>query len=197
MRRRFLLILALALLATGGGVLAYRAATAYPENFATVVPGRLYRSGEVAPAQLERLQRDAGLRTVLSLLNPDTPESAAERAAAERLGLRWLNVPLTGDGASTPEQRDRIRAIVLDSANQPLLVHCAAGANRTGLAVGMYRIWHDGWSAEQVLAEMRTLGFRDKPHHENLRSAIREEAARAAQTTRAAEAAPAAAPPLP
>lgn len=174
----------LAALAAGGGVLAFRAATAYPENFATVVPGRLYRSGEVAPAQLERLQRETGLRTVLSLLNPDTPESAAERAAAERLGLRWLNIPLTGDGASSPEQRDRIRAIILDSAHEPLLVHCAAGANRTGLAIGMYRIWHDGWSAEQVLAEMRKLGFRDKPHHENLRAAIREEAARAAEAAK-------------
>ena len=127
MRRRTLAILTVTLLLAGGGALAYRAATAYPDNFAAVVPGRLYRSGEVLPAHLERLQRETGLRTVLSLLNPETPESVAERAAAERLGLRWLNVPLTGDGASAPEQRDRIRAIVLDSSHEPLLVHCAAG----------------------------------------------------------------------
>lgn len=159
-----------------GGWFAYDHFFGPPKRFGVVVPGRLYRSGEVTPIDLERLQRQHGIQTVLSLLNPDVPESVAEREAAERLGLRWINIPLNGDGSSTPEARDQMKTVLFDDALGATLVHCAAGANRTGLAVGMYRIHRDGWSVEQVLEEMRRYDFEDLPKHENLRAALREEA---------------------
>ncbi len=53
-----------------------------------------------------------------------------------------------------------------------MLVHCAAGVNRTGLAIGLYRIHQEGWSVAQVLAEMRRYGFEDLPKHESLRGAL-------------------------
>ncbi len=145
---------------------------ALPKRFGVVVEGQLYRCGEITPRQLEHVANEHGIRTVLSLLNPDVPESTAERQAAERIGLRWINVPLPGDGASTPEERARIKAALFDPTATPLLVHCAAGANRTGLAIGMYRMHQQGWSVEQVLEEMRRYGFEDLPKHENLRQAL-------------------------
>jgi len=144
-----------------------------PKRFGVVVPGRLYRSGRVAPAELATVARRYHIRTVLSLLDPDAPESVRERRVAQRLGLRWLNVPLRGDGSSTPADRARIEAILFDPQAAPILVHCAAGANRTGLAVGLYRIGKQGWTPEQVLAEMRRYGFEDLPKHANLRAALR------------------------
>lgn len=169
-----------------GAGLAWWQAARWPKRFAAVVEGRLYRSGKLTPPQLEHVARQYGIRTVLSLLDPDAPESRAERAAAEQLGLRWLNVRLPGDGQSTPEERERIRAIVLDPNHGPLLVHCAAGVNRTGLAVGCYRIHAQGWTCEQVLREMRAMDFEDQAHHEELRAALREEEnlARARQAER-------------
>ena len=146
-----------------------------PKRFGIVAEGLVYRCGEVSPQQLERLHTDLHVRSVLSLLNSTAPITVEECAAAERIGLVWFNVPLTGDGASTPADRDRIRAIVLDPANYPLLVHCAAGTNRTGLAIGMYRLHRDGWTLPQVLDEMRAYGFEDQPHHENLCAALVEE----------------------
>jgi protein tyrosine phosphatase (PTP) superfamily phosphohydrolase (DUF442 family) len=121
---------------------------------------------------LKRVTNEHGIRTVLSLLNPDVPESIAERQAAEQLGLRWINVPLPGNGASTSEERESIKAVLFDPDAAPLLVHCAAGANRTGLAIGMYRIHQQAWLVEQVLAEMRAYGFEDLPKHQNLRQAL-------------------------
>ena len=149
--------------------------TGMPKRFGVVEEGRLYRCGEISPRELERVARERGVRTVLSLLNPSVPESVAEREAAERLGLRWINVPLPGNGASTPEQRELIKAVLFDSEAAPLLVHCAAGANRTGLAAGMYRLHRQGWTLEQVLGEMRQYGFEDEEHHENLRQALAAE----------------------
>ena len=194
-----LTIAAVVVVAGAAGTWAWDAYFALPRRFAVVEPGRLYRSGEVEPAELRRAAERYGIRTVLSLLNPDDDESKAERAMAEKLGLRWLNVPLTGDGASTPEARDRIRAIMLDDSLAPLLVHCAAGANRTGLACGIYRINRDGWTYDQVLAEMKRYRFEDKPKHENLRNALRAEAEMAssrpaAHTRTASDAVPVAKP---
>lgn len=159
-----------------GGSFAWRAATAWPKRFSAVDPGRVYRCGEVTPDQLSRIAAEYDLRGVLSLLNPGVPESAAERERALKLGLRWNNVPLTGDGASTSADRDRIRAILRDETNLPLLIHCAAGVNRTGLAVGMYRIHAQHWTIEQVEQELLSTDFENEPQHQNLRDALREEA---------------------
>jgi tyrosine-protein phosphatase SIW14 len=166
--------------ALGGGLWAWHAAYGQPKRFGVVEEGRLYRCGEITPRQLERVMREHGIRTVLSMLDPQHPKSLAERAEAERLGLRWLNVPLGGDGSSSEADRERIRAIVLDPGNAPLLVHCAAGANRTGLACGIFRIHADGWPVERVLEEMHGFGFDDLPKHENLRAALEAEARLAA-----------------
>lgn len=176
-KHRTLVLVLLALGAVlGGGGWAWHAAYGMPKRFGVVEAGRLYRCGDITPRQLERVTRQHGIRTVLSMLDPEHPESLAERAEAQRLGLRWLNVPLQGDGSSSESDRNQMRTILLDPGNAPLLVHCAAGANRTGLACGMFRIHADGWTVERVLQEMREFGFDDLPKHENLRAALRAEA---------------------
>ncbi len=152
-------------------------ATRLPKRFATVVEGRLYRSGEVTAAQLERLQREYGIQRVVSLLNPEAPISVAERAAAERLGIEWHNVPLRGNGESTPAERVKILELLAFPDTPPTLVHCAAGVNRTGLAVGLYRLHCQDWTLDQVRAEMKAFDFEDLPKHENLRQALAAEAA--------------------
>jgi len=158
-----------------GATLLWLEQRGIPKRFGVVEEGRLYRCGDIVPSELEHVTRTYGLRTVLSLLNPDVPESIAERDAAQRLGLRWINVPLPGDGASTPEQRTQIKAVLLDPRAAPILVHCAAGANRTGLAVGIYRLHQNGWTVERVLEEMRDYAFEDLPKHQNLRDALAAE----------------------
>ena len=179
-RRRALAVTVLATLAIAtlaGGVWWQQAAL--PRRFAEVDPGRLYRSGEVAPHQLVHLQRDYHIGRIVSLLAADAPVTVAERQAAERLGIEWCNVPLRGNGASTAEDRRQILTLLADPNAPPTLVHCAAGANRTGLAVGLYRLHCQGWSLASVLDEMRTFGFEDLPKHENLRAALATEAAAA------------------
>lgn len=179
-RRRLLVLAALLLCATGSVAIHRYWASRLPRRFAPVVAGKLYRSGAVTPAQLERLRRDYGIRRIICLLNPDAPITQAERAAAERLGLRWENVPLPGNGASTPAERREILRLLAEDDAGPTLVHCAAGTNRTGLAVGLYRLHFQDWSLDRVLVELRAFGFEDEPHHENLRRALETEAAAAA-----------------
>jgi len=174
-RRRVLLaaaaMVAVCVLAVTWQLLDWR-----PKRFAEVAPGELYRSGEVSPEQLAHLKESYGISRVICLLNPDAPETQEERAAAEKLGVEWVNVPLPGDGASTPADRARLIELLGMEDAGPTLVHCAAGTNRTGLAVGLYRLHYQGWSLEAVMREMRAFDFEDLPKHENLRAALRAEA---------------------
>jgi protein tyrosine phosphatase (PTP) superfamily phosphohydrolase (DUF442 family) len=174
-RRKTRIALALVLCIACGAALLWLPQHGEPKRFGVVEAGRLYRCGDITPHQLECVTRKYGVRTVLSLLNPDVPESVAEREAAERLGVRWVNVALPGNGASTPAEREQIRAVLFDPEAWPILVHCAAGTNRTGLAVGMYRLHRQGWTLEQVLREMREYGFEDLPRHQSLREALGSE----------------------
>lgn len=178
--RLVLLAMAFSVAALAAGAGVWWRAALLPKRFAAVVEGRLYRSGEVVPRQLRHLQEEYGIGRIISLLNPDDPATHLERAAAEQLGLEWCNVPLTGDGASTPAARQRILELLSDPSAPPTLVHCAAGSNRTGLAVGLYRLRCQGWTLDQVLDEMRRFGFDDLPRHENLRQALAAEAEAAA-----------------
>jgi protein tyrosine/serine phosphatase len=177
-RKRLGVPLLVVLAVAVGGTAAWRQlAQRLPKRFATVVEGQLYRSGQVSPAQLERLARDYGIRTVVSLLDPAVPASVAERRTAEQLAIAWHCIPLRGNGASTPAERAQIKGLLFDREAAPTLVHCGAGVNRTGLAVGMYRLHIQGWTLEQVLEEMGAFGFEDRAHHQNLRDALAVEAA--------------------
>lgn len=174
-----IILLAGVVVLTSAAVVWQQRASRLPKRFAAVVQGQLYRSGSVTPAQLERLCRDYGIRHVICLLNDQAPQTQAERAAAERLDIQWCNVPLPGNGASTPADRRRIRDLLADRSAGATLVHCAAGVNRTGLAIGLYRLHQQGWTLEQVMRELRAFDFEDAPHHENLRQALAAEAAAA------------------
>jgi protein tyrosine phosphatase (PTP) superfamily phosphohydrolase (DUF442 family) len=175
-RRWVPLVAAIAVLACGGGAALWWQTHLLPRRFAAVVDGRLYRSGEVSPGQLQRLRREYGIGRVISLLSAESPITAAERRAAESLGMQWCNVPLPGDGASTPAERQQILDLLGEPNAPPTLVHCAAGVNRTGLAVGLYRLHCQHWPLERVLAELHSFGFEDLPKHENLREALAAEA---------------------
>jgi protein tyrosine/serine phosphatase len=178
-RVSFLALLLIA--AAAGSALAARHYSArLPKRFGVVVAGKLYRGGSVTPAQLERLHRDYGIRRVVCLLDTAAPQTQAERQAAERLGIDWHNVPLPGNGASRPAERSEILRLLSDPGTGPTLVHCGAGTNRTGLAIGLYRLHAQGWTLDQVMQELRAFDFEDDPQHENLRQALATEAAAAA-----------------
>ncbi|MFH1747136.1 MAG: hypothetical protein ABIG44_08860 [Planctomycetota bacterium] len=183
-RRQFWVLTIISLCMAGIALgLTWHFSTLLPKRFAAVVEGRLYRSGSVSPEQLTRLHELYDIRRVICLLDDQAQITKAEYQAATTLNIEWHNIALPGDGSSTAEDRQRILALLKAPSEGATLVHCAAGSNRTGLAIGLYHLHCDGWSLPQVLEEMRSHGFKDKPHHENLRQALAREAAIAPHST--------------
>jgi protein tyrosine/serine phosphatase len=123
------------------------------DNWAEVVPGRLYRSNHPTPARLAAAMRRYGLRTVLNLRgHRQCGSDALSREAAERLGLTHIDAPFESRGAP---HRDRILRLaeIFRSMPEPALMHCKSGADRAGLGAGLYLLLNGG-TTRQALAQL-------------------------------------------
>ena len=113
-------------------------------NFGTVIPGRLYRSNHPTPGGLARMVRLHGIRTVVNLRGQcGNGSDALSRTAARRLGLAFLDVPVSSGHAPS---RERLLALIeaLDGAAEPMLLHCKSGADRAGFAAGVFCLLQGG-----------------------------------------------------
>jgi protein-tyrosine phosphatase len=166
-RRRAFWLLATALI-VGGGYASWKQwgrHRFFAKNWGTVEDGRIYRSGLVHRALIEDELREHRITTVvdLSAEGVDHPDVAAERAAAEKLGIRALEVNGL-DGYGVGDVAAYVVALEEMSRAQPgeaVLVHCAGGSERTGAACAMYRMLFQGWDGKRAYEEY--LGYRGDP----------------------------------
>jgi protein tyrosine phosphatase (PTP) superfamily phosphohydrolase (DUF442 family) len=139
----------------------------FPKRFGVVEQGMIYRSGQLHPALVEKTLRKYGIKTVISLTgdSPDDPDQAAENEAVAKLDIEFHRFPLSGDGTGDVEQYiEAIAAMVAaKQAGKPMLVHCAAGAQRTGGTIAFYRLLVEQQDPEMVYREMRRYDWKDKP----------------------------------
>jgi tyrosine-protein phosphatase SIW14 len=148
---------------------AYRA---YDErhfrNFRTVKPGVLYRSGQLSLSGLERICRDHEIRTVITLRESHVPgqphPDAAEEAYCKKQDIFHFRLPpkcwWSADGSVPAEENVRkFLAIMDDPKHHPVLIHCYAGAHRTGAYCCIFRMEYDRWSTAEALEELQRCGY--------------------------------------
>jgi protein tyrosine/serine phosphatase len=119
-------------------------------NFAAVAPGILYRSNHPTPANLAAFTRKTGLKTLINLRGQTRNGSdALSRDMAARLGLNFHDMAL--DSRDAP-QRDRILRLaeIYRTMQAPALIHCKSGADRAGLAAGIYVLLQGGTAAQAL-----------------------------------------------
>jgi len=126
------------------------------KNFGKV-DDNYYRGSQPSAIQMEQLRR-LGIKTIIDL-RKDKVEGAADWAS--RAGLQYFNISMTPSKAATEAQTDHFLSLVKDPANWPVYVHCKGGRHRTGALTAVYRITHDGWTAEQAFDEMEKYDFND------------------------------------
>ncbi len=126
-----------------------------PRNLGTVEAGQIYRAGRLTPRTTERVVREHQIRTIIDL-GAYTGDPVATRVAeqtARALGVRRVVFTLEGDGTGDPQQYAEALRIMADPANQPVLIHCAAGAQRTSVCIMLYRRIFQGVPLERSLGE--------------------------------------------
>jgi protein tyrosine phosphatase (PTP) superfamily phosphohydrolase (DUF442 family) len=123
-------------------------------NWGVVAPGRLYRSNHPLPWQLRQAVRRHGIRTIINLRGnrADCGADALSRAEAARLGLTHIDAPFESRGAPHKDRILRLAGIFQDM-KEPALIHCKSGADRTGLAAGIWLLLQ-GRLAQEALAQL-------------------------------------------
>jgi len=122
-------------------------------NFHAVESGRLYRSAQPTPRQLEAWVRRYGIKTVINLRGRSRSSEAVyrlERAVCRRLGVRYVDMKLASRNPADMKKLARLKE-VFERVEYPALIHCKAGADRSTLAAVLYRHWMMGESMEAAL----------------------------------------------
>lgn len=99
-----------------------------------------------------------GVKVLLDLRGPGERSTSEEQLAAA-LGMRYVNVPMSGLIPPTAAETDAVLALLENPANGPVFVHCRRGADRTGAVIAAYRIEHDGWNSDRALKEAVSWGM--------------------------------------
>ena len=91
----------------------------------------------------------AGVRTVISLRTEGEAGSEGERETTERVGLRFVSIPIAGPGDLT-EANARALDEALDGSG-PAILHCASG-NRVGALLGLRAYLVEGATGDEAMS---------------------------------------------
>ncbi|MGB3394438.1 MAG: sulfur transferase domain-containing protein [Stenotrophomonas sp.] len=117
---------------------------------------RLFTSGQPGVQQLHEAAA-AGVTTVIDLRTPQEDRGYDEQATAEKLGLRYVRLPIGGAGDINEANARTLDRLLKQDAGTTLL-HCASG-NRVGALLALARARVDGASSEEALQFGRDAGL--------------------------------------
>jgi protein tyrosine/serine phosphatase len=139
-----------------------------PKRWSVVEGHRIYRSGQLSASLVRRVLARHGIQVIVALTfdDPRDQDQAAEEKAAADLGIELLHFPLFGDGTGDVNNYAGAVAAVIRAERQgrSVLVHCAAGAQRTGGVIAFYELLVDKKPPAVVLQELRHHGWNPKSH---------------------------------
>lgn len=107
------------------------------ENFHAVIPGCVYRSGQLSPVSLEDRTVRTGMRSIINLRGPNAGQDWYEQecAVARRLDLHFYDLPVDSQ-CPTPLELRALRE-VLEQCPKPVLIHCQSGIDRSGIVAAI------------------------------------------------------------
>lgn len=134
------------------------AATAPIDRF-TKVDNDVYRGAFITKEAQMAFLKEKGVKTIVSMIT-DKAVAATEKQMADKYGIKMYWIPVDGFWGPNDKQTKVIQAHLNNSNEQPVYIHCTHGRDRTGVEVGLYRVWTDGWTAHDAYSEMKKMGFR-------------------------------------
>ncbi len=125
------------------------------DNFRIIEPERAYRSAQLDAETLALVVDSLGIRTVINLRGEN--ESSAwydnEQAVLAGRGVELVNIRMSAHALPPRAELLALYDAFL-SAEGPILIHCRAGADRTGAAAAIWRMVVLGDPKEQAQQEL-------------------------------------------
>lgn len=131
---------------------------------------RYYRGAQPEPDDYQAL-KDLGVTTVVDLRNDPTDY---EKQIVEDLGMRYVNLQMSGWKYAKDTQVDEFLKLMNDPATGVVYVHCKAGRHRTGLTGAVYRLEKYGWDYDKAYKEMKNYDYSSWPVHFNIKSYVQD-----------------------
>lgn len=121
----------------------------------------LVRSPQPSADDLQDLAEEYRIKTVLNLRGEKPQEDwyLEEAESCENLSLTLVNNKTAGYRAPHLLELKIFFGLVTNKENYPILIHCQGGIHRTGAYVALYRIYFQGWTTEQAIAELESNYF--------------------------------------
>ncbi len=148
-----------------------------PSEFANIKIGnfgqmdeRYYRGAQPEPGDYQAL-KDLGVNTVVDLRNDPTDY---EKGAVEALGMKYVNIPMSGWKRAKDDQVEKFMALMADPSTGVVYAHCKAGKHRTGLTGAVYRFEKYGWDYDKAYKEMKNYDYSSWPVHYNIKSFVKD-----------------------
>lgn len=125
------------------------------DNFHEVEKNAFFRSKQLSPKKLEKFIKQFGIKTIINLRgkNEDKKWWRQEKEIAKQLNIGFYSIPMSAQ--RLPHKKDLITLLNLyKHAPRPILIHCLAGADRTGEAAAIWVLDQQKKSKKDALKQL-------------------------------------------
>lgn len=113
-----------------------------------------YRSNHPSPRFIKKLDKNYGLKTIVSLRNADsTGQYRLEKEACDALNIVLINHTMSSREFPKPDAIIKAKEI-LKTATYPILIHCKSGADRAGMMSVFYKHFVLEQPIKEALSEL-------------------------------------------
>lgn len=117
----------------------------------------IYRGGRPSAEGLLELQK-LGIKTIINL-EDNRSAVKTEQKNLKSYPINFISIPTASLWSPKDKNVDHILNLLKDPNNFPIYIHCQHGQDRTGLMIGLYRVFDEGWKPVDAYQEMLANGF--------------------------------------